>query len=113
MGTTLPLIAPFLYSKKDEVSQKLPALYAVNTFGAWLGCLLASFFFLPNLGYFGTIQLAAVINIGLYLIVRSITGPQLPPSQINSVGLSLNVLWFCEFLVQKSSYFHRLIKVRF
>ncbi len=70
MGTTLPLIGPYIYPEKNEISRKLPILYAYNTLGAMFGCFATGFFILPILGYTKTVLFAAAVNIGLYFIVN-------------------------------------------
>ena len=66
MGATLPLLANFLYKEKGEMAKKIPFLYAINTFGAFWGCLAAGYIILPSLGYSKTIYLCPFINILLF-----------------------------------------------
>ncbi len=68
MGTTLPLLAHYLYTEENEIPVKIPLLYAVNTLGACLGSFGAGFIILPFIGYTCSILLAAGINISLVFI---------------------------------------------
>lgn len=68
MGTTLPLLADYLYKEENELPIKVPVLYGINTFGAFAGCLLAGFAIIPTLGYNNSIMLAAGINFLLVLL---------------------------------------------
>src|SRR5947207_896908 len=43
-------------------------LYAINTLGALVGCILAGYFLLPTLGYTRTMHVAAAINVFLFLL---------------------------------------------
>jgi len=68
MGTTLPLLAHYLYTHDNEIAIKIPSLYGVNTMGACLGVFLTGYAILPCFGYGNTIYFAAGINMTLFLI---------------------------------------------
>ncbi len=68
MGTTLPLLADYLFEGEDEVSRNVPTLYGINTIGACAGSFAAGFIILPWLGYTKTMLLAAWINFLLVAI---------------------------------------------
>lgn len=61
MGATLPVIG--LLAR--ESGSPLSRLYALNTAGAALGCLLAAFWFLPSLGLSGSSSSLSLIHAGL------------------------------------------------
>ena len=65
MGGTLPVLAKFFTQTAREVQQKVGLLYALNTFGAAFGTLLAALFFIPRLGNIRTTLFIAVLNIGI------------------------------------------------
>ncbi len=63
MGGTLPLLIRQLTSRDGSLDQATGWLYAINTFGAALGCYLTGFHLLPSLGLLATNNLAAAVNI--------------------------------------------------
>ncbi len=71
MGGTLPLLTQAL-SKSVQNSSKLHAtLYALNTGGAFLGCISAGLYFVPALGLPPTLTIMSLLNIipGIFFIV--------------------------------------------
>jgi spermidine synthase len=70
MGGTLPAMER-LVSRLRRDGWSVGGLYAVNTFGAVLGTLGATFFLVPTLGFTSTLLLLAAINlicaVGVYL----------------------------------------------
>lgn len=71
MGGTLPVLAKFFTQTVQEVQRKVGLLYALNTFGAAFGTLVAALYFVPQLGNIRTTLLIAVLNvaIGIFAIV--------------------------------------------
>ncbi len=65
MGGTLPMISKFIIKKSEAIGRLVGNLYAINTFGAVLGILMAGYLLLPILGMRNLIGMAAVINIGI------------------------------------------------
>lgn len=65
MGGTLPLLIRQLTSRDGSLDQATGWLYAINTFGAALGCYLTGFHLLPSLGLLSTNNIAAAINIAI------------------------------------------------
>lgn len=63
MGGTLPLLVRFLQSQRLSVSHSLSWLYAVNTFGAVTGVLLAAFVLIELLGLTNTLMVAVLVNL--------------------------------------------------
>src|SRR5688572_26980946 len=71
MGGTLPVLARFFTLAVQEVQRKVGVLYALNTFGAAFGTLMAALFFIPYLGNLRSTLLIAALNIaiGLFAIL--------------------------------------------
>lgn len=65
MGGTFPLISKFYIKRTAVIGKLVGHLYAVNTFGAVLGIVLAGFLFLPIFGMSNLNLFAAVISIGI------------------------------------------------
>lgn len=65
MGGTLPVLSQALVKHETGMGQKVGALYAVNTFGAVIGVILAGYLLLPLLGNRATIAIAAVANVAV------------------------------------------------
>ena len=87
MGATLPLLAKFLVSSKDNLGNKIGLLYSVNTLGACAGALSSAFVLLPLLGLGQTIYVAVAINaviciVGIYYFRNKTTHQKI--SDINS-----------------------------
>ncbi|MBC8457418.1 MAG: fused MFS/spermidine synthase, partial [Deltaproteobacteria bacterium] len=68
MGGTLPALSKYVIKAKKEIGKNLSILYALNTFGAVLGCFLTGFVLIATLGLHLTIYLAAFVNITIGLI---------------------------------------------
>ena len=77
MGATLPLLARHVArDSATEASGRVGLLYAINTFGAVLGTLVAAFVLLPALGLWQTTLVGAVVNgvvFGLAALVERVT----------------------------------------
>src|SRR5215475_785507 len=73
MGGTLPVLTRFFTERLDEVEGKVGVLYALNTFGAAAGSLLAALVLIPGIGNVRTTLIIASINvaIGLFAIGMS------------------------------------------
>ena len=67
MGGTLPLLIRQLTARDGSLDQATGWLYAINTFGAATGCVLAGFWLLPEWGLSGTNNAAALLNISIGL----------------------------------------------
>ncbi len=63
MGGTLPLLTQGLSTDLRDASPFHAKVYAINTGGAFLGCLLAGFYFLPEWGLAGTMRGMAPVNL--------------------------------------------------
>lgn len=73
MGGTLPLLTQGLSRNVQDSAQFHARIYAVNTGGAFLGCVVAGFFMIPYFGLPQTVISMGVLNVlaGLILIIIS------------------------------------------
>lgn len=75
MGGTLPLFCRQLVRDPTRIAGKIGRIYGVNTLGATVGCALAGFVLLPELGVMGSTFLAATVNLlvgaGFFLLSRA------------------------------------------
>jgi len=65
MGATLPLLSKYLVEDQGTFGRRVGGLYALNTFGAVLGCVLAGFVLIGALGLKHSTALAGVLNVGI------------------------------------------------
>jgi len=70
MGGTLPLFTEFYETTGRSTSDRLAFLYALNTIGAAVGCLVCGFLFLPLLGVRTTLMFIGLLAIsgGTYIL---------------------------------------------
>ncbi len=68
IGMALPVLVRTLASRYEEIGQRLPRLYAWNTFGSVLGALLTGYILVGFLGLRKTNDIAVVINIAAGLV---------------------------------------------
>ena len=54
MGATLPILASGVVRRAAQIGKRVGWLYAINTFGAVGGTVLAAFYLIPNLGLWQT-----------------------------------------------------------
>jgi len=76
MGGTLPVITKFFTHRMNRLGWNIGLLYAVNTFGAVIGCFFAGFILIRGIGVSGTMYLAAGINILVALGALLLAGGQ-------------------------------------
>ena len=87
MGGTLPVLAKFFTQTAKEVQQKVGLLYALNTFGAAFGTLVAALLFIPRLGNIRTTLLIAALNVGIgvfAIILNSRWSSSISPSVVEA-----------------------------
>ncbi len=85
MGGTLPVISKFITGAFGGMPEKQAGrLYAANTLGAVLGCLIAGYFLIGTVGLIGTTAIAAAVNFSIAAAIL-IYGKRLPGIQ-NSVN---------------------------
>jgi len=63
MGGTLPLLCRQYVRQKNGILSSISSLYALNTLGAALGCIVCGFLLIPLVGITTTVVLGAAINI--------------------------------------------------
>lgn len=75
MGGTIPLLTRGLSPNLAEATRVHATVYAANTAGAFVGALLAGFYFIPEYGLPMTVRGAALLNLGtcvfFYLLSRT------------------------------------------
>lgn len=71
MGGTLPVLTKHFVRRRAGVGTNVGALYAINTLGAVVGCLLPSFILIAAIGVRATTYLAVAVNVlaGLAVLV--------------------------------------------
>src|SRR3989454_1424388 len=74
MGGTLPVLTRFFTDNVQEVERKVGVLYALNTFGAAAGSLLAALVFIPGLGNLRTTLIIASVNVAIGLFAIWLSG---------------------------------------
>ncbi|HEY2363837.1 MAG TPA: fused MFS/spermidine synthase [Candidatus Angelobacter sp.] len=67
MGGTLPALARMVAATRPEYRSDLDWLYSVNTFGAAMGALLATYVLMPTWGVYGTLGTAFSMNAAIFL----------------------------------------------
>ncbi|MFH1263860.1 MAG: fused MFS/spermidine synthase [Pseudomonadota bacterium] len=65
IGATFPVVSKLAVRSAEEVGRRIGLFYALNTFGAMIGCALTGFYLLPSLGVIGSSYLAAVMNLAI------------------------------------------------
>lgn len=68
MGATLPLLARHAIHSEAQIGRRIGLLYSANTAGAVAGALIAAFWLLPNLGLRGTVWIAALVNVLVFVV---------------------------------------------
>ncbi len=83
MGATLPLLARYAVAEDSQVGPRIGILYAVNTFGAIAGTLVAAFVLLPALGLRHTVFVGiagnAIVFLAAAALAKGIAG--MPPEE--------------------------------
>jgi spermidine synthase len=86
MGGTLPVLTRFFTARLDEVERKVGVLYALNTFGAAAGSLLAALVLIPGIGNIRTTLIIASINVAIGLFAMRISAGTESPSKAFEPG---------------------------
>jgi len=84
MGGTVPAIGRYLVERREEVGFNVGLLYAVNTFGAVLGCVLTGFVLIPSFDLSHVIVATAAVNlaIGAVLLVLRVGDEPRPAPEV-------------------------------
>ena len=69
MGATLPVLSRYLVHSSDVLGRNVGALYALNTGGAVLGCLMAGYVLIGSLGLSWTVWIGAALNFAIAIAV--------------------------------------------
>lgn len=97
MGATLPIISKYCVTDDSRLGTQVSLLYALNTLGAALGCLMTGFFLMGTFGVLQTVLLAAganlLIGIGaLSIYLETVPGAdwkfRLPPLRVPRMDLN-------------------------
>ena len=67
MGASLPLLSRALATRIDRAAAAVGALYGVNTLGAAVGALVATWVLLPAYGLEGSLRIGAALNLACAL----------------------------------------------
>ena len=93
MGGTVPILTRALTSSLEHATPTQSRIYAINTFGAFVGVLAAGFALIPWLGLPGTVRVAAALNLaaGGFFLWRSrystpLTNSAAPIASARSAG---------------------------
>lgn len=68
MGGTLPVLGRYLVTRLEDLGPRVATLYYLNTFGAFVGCLLAGFLMIPTYGLRASMVIAAALNFAVCLL---------------------------------------------
>lgn len=63
MGMSLPLIVEVVNTGKDEISNSIGKVFAVNTIGTVLGVIFTALVFIPMFGVRGTFEIGIALNL--------------------------------------------------
>lgn len=89
MGASLPVLARQAVEKDSQVGSHVGWLYAINTAGAASGILLAAYGLLPRFGLNGTVLVAVLVNVVVFilaLMLARISGPNRLPAIAKSTA---------------------------
>lgn len=79
MGATLPILASGVVKRRRQIGRRVGWLYALNTFGAVLGTVLAAFYLIPKMGLWQTSFVGVFLNLlvavlGWFVALRALGG---------------------------------------
>lgn len=72
IGATFPLFVHHFITSDRKLSFFIPYLYAINTFGAFLGCICCGFVMMKYVGISNSILSGAFINLGIGFTILAI-----------------------------------------
>ncbi|MCW5557074.1 MAG: fused MFS/spermidine synthase, partial [Verrucomicrobiae bacterium] len=73
MGATLPALTKFVTRSLAQLRGRVAALYAINSSGAVIGTVAADWWWIPSLGLEPTLQLGAMMSLGIGLLALGIS----------------------------------------
>ncbi len=82
MGATLPVLSRFMVEARERVGKDIGYLYAINTIGATLGCVVTGFLLIKFVGISRTHNLAVILNlaVGATVLAMHRMAQAVPPS---------------------------------
>jgi predicted membrane-bound spermidine synthase len=69
MGASLPLLTRALTRRIDEAASTVGVLYGLNTLGAAMGAMVATWWLLPQIGLQGSLRVGAALNAACAVVV--------------------------------------------
>lgn len=108
MGMTLPLVLKLFNETGRDAGHSLSLLYFVNTLGAAIGSLIASYLFLSFIGITGAVVVAAILNFALATLILlptvldlrpAVHTPPSPDRSFEGIGFDLSYLNYLAVLV--------------
>ncbi|MDQ4098426.1 MAG: fused MFS/spermidine synthase, partial [Actinomycetota bacterium] len=93
MGLSLPLVSRGIVDHIQEAAPLVGRFYAVNTIGAGVGAAVSGWLLLGNLGFVGTVRLAAVLNLSAAVLIFALwrTAPAATPAASADVAVPAEV----------------------
>jgi spermidine synthase len=92
MGGTLPVLGKYLVDRTESLGWNIGRLYAINTFGAVLGCFSAGFFLIMIVGVRESAYIAGAVN---FLIAGTVWALERGSGKSRTAGLDLKVSEEC------------------
>ena len=89
MGGTLPVLTRFFVQRLEQLGVNVGILYALNTFGAVIGCVATGFFLIERMGIQQTLFVGIGINFGVagIAVLLARTGGQSASTKVDQAGL--------------------------
>jgi spermidine synthase len=69
MGGTLPVLSRYIVKSSGTLGWNVGALYALNTAGAVVGCIMAGYVLIGSIGFSRTVWVGAGLNFAIALVV--------------------------------------------
>ena len=82
MGATLPVVAEHVTRRRERLAGSVGLIYAVNTAGAFVGCMLAGMWLVTELGVSTTNFIAAGINLAVGAIAVLLASRAAPTAHL-------------------------------
>jgi len=73
MGATLPMLIKQAVARNSQIGPRVGLLYAMNTFGAVAGTVVAGFILLPTFGLNKTVLFGVAVNAVVFLIAAAMS----------------------------------------
>src|SRR5262249_15674234 len=74
MGGTLPVLTKLVTRSLGELRERVAALYFINRTGAVAGCVLADFWWIPEIGFESTVWAGAALNLLVGAVALFLSG---------------------------------------